>query len=111
MSDALLGYNYPCGTYLAYRHNPCRCSECTSAWTMYDAKRRIRHERGEVWADMGRYRRILAPFIRAGVGQTAIARAVGSDHNGGTAVRKIMEGRGRVGTETARRFDGLTWDT
>lgn len=105
-----LGMNYPCGTYLAYRHNPCRCQDCTTAWTLYDAKRRLRHTRGEVWADTGHYQQILAPFANDGVGHTAIARAVGADANSGKAARRLIEGSGHVGVQTARQFDGLTWD-
>lgn len=101
------GLDYPHGTYLSYQHRPCSCHPCTTAWNVYRQQLQLRHNRGQVWADLDHYRKLLAPFRRAGVSPTAIYRATGLRP---ASVRSLMHATGRVRLSSAQAVDELTWD-
>lgn len=98
---------HPHGTKLAYLHNPCRCRPCTTAWNVYQQKLKLRHARGQVWADPDDYRDVLTDLLdRWGASPTAIYRATGVKWD---QVTRLHEG-GNVHVEVASRLDGLTID-
>lgn len=108
MSGHPVGMDYPHGTYLAYQHRPCRCRSCTNAWALYAQRLKLRHDRGQVWADLDHYRTVLAPIVAAGVAPSAIAHAAGIGQ--ATAQRLVGVRDGRVRADTAAKVDGFTLD-
>lgn len=94
------------GHYLGYINDGCRADCCRRAWSIYMESLRLRHLRGECYADPSPARPAVDALRDVGVSWTRIAEAAGITL---VELRKAAAGD-PVRPETVGRLQGLTLD-